>query len=189
MHDVLKGWPQKNGTAWDYPRPDLTHSFICDGDTLPFEAGAMTLHEVGEVLRRAAYTKGLHPEPEYKIVGRRVDWVWKDTTGQVVAAFEIEGQDVEKSKKEKSRGLKKDCESMMAIETCAYRYIILYQVSKRGQPKGVRKTYQTAEACRSHYEQEARQRLEKLQRKHPEWAAVELIFDSDLFAAIDAMTL
>ena len=106
-----------------------------------------------------------------------------------MAAFEIEGQDVEKSKTRKSRGLKKDCESMMAIQSCEHRYIILYQVSKTGEPKGFRKKYKTAEACRTHYEEIAVKRFQKLKSKHPEWNDIKLIFDSDLFNAIDEMNL
>ena len=185
----MKAWPRERGKIWDYSLPDAAHSIVCDGENVQFEIGAMTLHEVGEVLRRAAYTKGLYPQPEYKVVGRRVDWVWKDATGLVVAAFEIEGQDVEKSKTRKSRGMKKDCESMMAIQSCEHRYIILYQVSKTGEPKGFRKKYKTAEACRTHYEEIAVKRFQKLKSKHPEWNDIELIFDSDLFNAIDEMNL
>jgi len=182
MDDLLWNWPsQKPNGNWDYACPSTCHPWFGDIEESHFEAGAMTLHELGEVLRRAAYTKGLNPVPEYKVVGRRIDWIWKDRENKVVAAFEIEGQDVEKSRDGRSKGLKKDCESLMAIEGCRERIIILYQVSKSGRPKGFKKRFKTATACREHYHNEMKNRLEVLQGKKPLWKNVELIHDYELF--------
>ena len=113
--------------------------------------------------------------------------MWKDAKGQVVAAFEIEGQDVEKSKTRKSRGLKIGIDDGNS-ELRPSLYHPVSSIEDR-RVKGFRKRHKTAEACRAHYEEIAVKRFQKLKSKHPEWNDIKLIFDSDLFNAIDEMNL
>ena len=172
--DVLHGWPRPNvtGEDWDYTLRDAPHPTRLQGQ--------LTLHEVGEVLRRAALTAGLVPDAEVKLKGwtRRIDWRWcarnpDGSLGKTVAVFEIEGRDVERTKnpKKKLKGIEKDFQSMDAVKGDCLRAIILYTIGKAGQPKGKEKTPTPQE------------RVNKL-NAHPRYqntATVELCYDTDLF--------
>lgn len=62
-------------------------------------ANMLSLHETGELLRRAGRVAGLVPRTEYLFhdCGRnwKVDWVWLNAAGVPIAAFEIDGLDVD----------------------------------------------------------------------------------------------
>ncbi|WP_317201950.1 hypothetical protein [Janthinobacterium sp.] len=68
-------------------------------DLFPSRHGqtGMTLVEVGEVIRRTGYAMGLEVIAEYPVAvdGKRgkIDWVWRNASGKVVRAFEVEGTD------------------------------------------------------------------------------------------------
>jgi hypothetical protein len=90
----------------------------------------LTLHELGELIRRLGLELKLrpvveHPVPsEETVKGKRyIDWVWKDSKGKVVAAFEIEGANCGKA------AVKKDSDSLGNIK-CKFKAVLLYQVRK-----------------------------------------------------------
>ena len=58
--------------------------------------GALNLHDLGELIRRAGWQAGFIVESEWKVPSdslRRIDWVWLDpeVPNRPVVAFEIEG--------------------------------------------------------------------------------------------------
>ena len=73
----------------------------------PPVAGALTMHDLGELFRRAGHQAGFVVESEYRVDTledgtahhRKVDWVWLASgkrRDQIVVAFEIEGTGVPK---------------------------------------------------------------------------------------------
>ena len=62
-------------------------------------AGSLTLHETGELLRRGALAAGLVPVSEFPVHAHgktwNVDWVWQTSSRVLVAAFEIDGRDID----------------------------------------------------------------------------------------------
>lgn len=98
-------------------------------------AEGFTLHEVGELLRRHGRASGFIVETEHRpIPGRKhaIDWVWiSGKSGRVVAAFEIEGRDVD------VRSTQRDAMKMLSIPTCSVRAIVLFQVNHNRLPKKI----------------------------------------------------
>ncbi len=91
----------------------------------------LTLHELGELIRRMGIQLGFRPVPEHQVTSdqtktgkRYIDWVWKDAkTNKVIAAFEIEGANCGMP------AVNKDSNSLGAIR-CKFKYVLLYQARK-----------------------------------------------------------
>ncbi len=109
---------------------DLGLSFAHAKNEL-LKPGMLTLHESGELIRRAALKLGLIPVSEYQVPSRskekgvrRVDWVWCDPDARsIVAAFEIEGADCPAST------VDKDIDSLGDLD-CLFKFVFLYQARK-----------------------------------------------------------
>ena len=119
--DDLGGYPDRGGTG----------------------PAGLTLHDLGELIRRLGRQAGFEVQSEFKCTpGRKdaIDWVWR-REGKVVAAFEIEGRDTdEKSHRNDVRKL--TCASLDR-DGCRVRAIVFFQVnhdlnpkSERDDPKG-----------------------------------------------------
>jgi len=92
--------------------------------------GMLTLHELGELIRRQGLELDLRPVAEHPVPSketvkgkRYIDWVWKDSNGKVVAAFEIEGANCGQ------QAVDKDSDSLGNIK-CKFKAVLLYQVRK-----------------------------------------------------------
>ena len=173
--DVLQDWPKKDpkGKKWVYFLPEVHHPNM--------SRGQLTLHEVGEVLRRAALTAGLVPDAEVKLKDWKIDWRWcarneDGSMGRTVAVFEIEGRDVEKTNnsKKKLKGIEKDFKSMAAVDGDCLRVIILYTIGKAGKPKGKERNPTPQERVDGMNQK----------RKYKDKYTVELCYDADLFARL-----
>jgi hypothetical protein len=89
------------------------------------EEAGLTLHELGELIRRAGRQAGFTVRSEYP-VGKgkrnswRIDWVWQSGK-KVVMAFEIEGRNVPESSlagdRRKFRELPASCAKVVALYT------------------------------------------------------------------------
>lgn len=104
----------------------------------------LTLHEVNELLRRAALACELVPYPEHFSTERRgtgrlrLDWAWfSDGDNLPVAVFEIEGVDAH------ARGLDADARKLEAAAALApdtLRVLVLFHLDKhyerKGRPRG-----------------------------------------------------
>ncbi|HEX5008954.1 MAG TPA: hypothetical protein VFY71_01035 [Planctomycetota bacterium] len=115
----------------------------------------LRLHDIGEVLRREGLKQGFVPLSEYKVGIRpggkgtaKVDWVWRNGDGQVIAAFEIEGRDAAY----KSAGhpsLIADHWKLMQLRS-ARKWLVLFQVDHDLGPKANRGGFDyRAEASRA----------------------------------------
>lgn len=105
----------------------------CNERVLPHEG--LTLHELGELIRRLGRLNGFRVHSEHKSVGGTklaIDWVWKNDDDEVVAGFEIEGRNVDAS-------WAKDQKKLVALpgDRCL-RVIALFQVNHDGTQKGKR---------------------------------------------------
>jgi len=95
------------------------------------EPGMLTVHEAGELIRRAGLELGLIPKPEHQVpsditkTGKRlIDWVWFDQkSSKAVAAFEIEGANC------RQEPVDKDLDSLGNIE-CPFKIVFLYQARR-----------------------------------------------------------
>ena len=111
---------------------DLGLSFAHAKNEL-LKPGMLTLHEAGELIRRAALELGFIPISEHQVPSkitesgfRYVDWVWCDPdTRSIVAAFEIEGADCPAST------VDKDIDSLGDLD-CLFKFVFLYQARKDG---------------------------------------------------------
>jgi hypothetical protein len=90
----------------------------------------LTLHELGELIRRAGRKAGFTVRSEYP-VGRgkrnswRVDWVWQKE-GAPVMAFEIEGRNVPES------SLASDKRKFQELPSSCAKVVVLYTVRGEG---------------------------------------------------------
>lgn len=99
-------------------------------DNTKIEPNMLTLHELGELIRRQGLELDLRPVAEHPVPSketvkgkRYIDWVWKDSNGKVVAAFEIEGANCGQ------QAVDKDSDSLGNIK-CKFKAVLLYQVRK-----------------------------------------------------------
>ncbi len=91
----------------------------------------LTLHELGELIRRMGIQLGFRPVAEHQVSSKQtkskkryIDWVWKDAkTNKVIAAFEIEGANCGMP------AVNKDSNSLCAAK-CKFKYVLLYQARK-----------------------------------------------------------
>jgi hypothetical protein len=94
------------------------------------------MHEAGELIRRAAIRKGYVAMSEYQVHGktedlkrRKIDWVWIDRNGKLVAAFEIEGSDVG------PQSVQYDVRKLMRMRI-RHRFIVVYGMRLRRKTNG-----------------------------------------------------
>ena len=95
----------------------------------------LTLHELGELLRRLGLEAGFEVRSEYKCFDgskRAIDWVWLDK-GKVVVAFELEGRDTD------SKTFRRDVEKLTSPRLrrhgCLSRLVVFFQVNHDLYPK------------------------------------------------------
>jgi hypothetical protein len=113
-------------------RSNLGLQIARSGSRLP--NGHLTMHEIGELLRRAgraadlAVTSEYHPWPGKR---NKIDWVWWEdhTQSTAIAAFEVEGRDVQ------ARSAVADRKKLGAL-AARKQFVILFQVDHDLQPKG-----------------------------------------------------
>ena len=73
------------------------------GGYLPRSKNALTLHDLGELIRRAGQDAGFIVESEFKVsldrdrLAKKIDWVWlvRGQEKKPIVAFEIEGRNVD----------------------------------------------------------------------------------------------
>ncbi|MGH7271080.1 MAG: hypothetical protein ACREJ3_11675, partial [Polyangiaceae bacterium] len=95
----------------------------------------LTLHDLGELLRRLGRAHDFEVQSEFRRDGsskRAIDWVWL-RRGRVRAAFEIEGRDVD-YKSAKADVAKLTC-PRLAGDGRALRAIVFFQVNHDLNPK------------------------------------------------------
>ena len=130
---------------------DLGH-YPNDGHGVP---RGLTLHELGELLRRLGRSAGFEVQTEFKCTPSQkdaIDWVWRHA-GRVVAAFEIEGRDTDK--KSYVNDIRKLTSARLDSDGCRVRAIVFFQVnhnlrskSERDDPKGYVERWQIPNADR-----------------------------------------
>lgn len=91
-------------------------------------ANRLTLHDLGELIRRAGRDAGFEVQSEFRLsvgggVAGEIDWVWLDQ-GHVVAAFEIEGHNAAPA------SLAADYEKFVEVGSCL-KVVALYSVSSK----------------------------------------------------------
>jgi hypothetical protein len=108
---------------------DLGNSYD-DAENDAIKRDMLTLHELGELIRRLGLKLELRPVAEHPVPSketvkgkRYIDWVWKDSKGKVVTAFEIEGANCGQ------QAVDKDADSLGNIK-CKFKAVLLYQVRK-----------------------------------------------------------
>jgi hypothetical protein len=104
------------------------------GDYSPTtETGHLTLHDLGELIRRAGKEAGFIVRSEYKVKcdghlqKKMVDWVWLDAD-KCIVAFEIEGRNVAKDSQQN------DFTRFSTLCACI-NVLALYQVDHDHSPK------------------------------------------------------
>lgn len=97
-------------------------------------ADRLTMHDLGELIRRAGRDAGFEVQSEYRQAlssssAGEIDWVWLDQD-LVVAAFEIEGQNAA------PKSLVADYEKFREIGSCL-KFVALYSVSSKLTAQGM----------------------------------------------------
>jgi hypothetical protein len=96
----------------------------------------LTLHELGELIRRAGKKAGFFPQSEYQVRipskerKSKIDWVWLDSDRKPIVAFEIEGPGVPPNSVENDVNKFKACEAKINI-------ILLFQINNDSTLKDV----------------------------------------------------
>ena len=106
------------------------------GGYLPRSKNALTLHDLGELIRRAGQDVGFIVKSEFKIsldqdqLAKKIDWVWL-APGQEkkpIVAFEIEGRNVD------PRSIEADCKKFKKCKALI-NVFALFQVDHDHTPK------------------------------------------------------
>lgn len=94
----------------------------------------LTLHDLGEFIRRVGVDEGYAVQSEFRVDPKTsktaIDWVWLESNGKVVAAFEVEGRDADKCGVERDK-LKLSRRRLRG----AVRVIALFQVNHNHEMK------------------------------------------------------
>jgi len=131
---------------WD----DLGKSFSLTESDSGLKEGMFTLHEVGELLRRAAIEAGLVACSEHRLkaFGKfwKIDWIWRKKGGDdIVAAFELDGRSID------DKNTNKALISLSSIRAPT-KYLILFQVDHdlKPKPKATKYVEKYADEFKSH---------------------------------------